>query len=289
MGAGWPATLESRWSEVGGRRFHALGAPGSGRRTVVVVHGLVAASRSVGPLLERLARLGFAAWAPDLPGFGLTDKPPWTLSVEELADSLEAWLDDFGSGPVHLLGNSFGSEVAVAVAERRPDLVDHLVLLGPTIEPRLRRLAMAVCPPLRREVGRPRRPPSRWARLATVVSGRAAAVALRLPRRQHGPGPSLATVTVVEWCCAGLLRAAGTVVAALNDPVERRLASVRAPTLVLRAERDHVIRPAWVAEMAARLPDGRSATLSGVGHSAQYHGAGAVARALQAFVEKGSR
>ena len=48
------------------------------------------------PLAERLAHRA-RVYVPDLPGYGLSDRPPGCdLSVPELADALLAWIDRVG-------------------------------------------------------------------------------------------------------------------------------------------------------------------------------------------------
>jgi len=69
--------------------------------------------------------------APDLAGFGYTERPEnavydmanWVKQVETLFDALE--LDD-----AHLVGNSFGGALAMSIAIRNPKRVNKLVLMG---------------------------------------------------------------------------------------------------------------------------------------------------------------
>jgi 2-hydroxymuconate-semialdehyde hydrolase len=69
--------------------------------------------------------------APDMVGFGYTDRP------EGLTCNMNAWvqqtvdlLDALKLGRVHLVGNSFGGALALAVAVKYPERVDKLVLMG---------------------------------------------------------------------------------------------------------------------------------------------------------------
>jgi alpha/beta hydrolase fold len=61
------------------------------RPPVVLVHGLVVASDYMLPTAERLA-VHFPVYAPDLPGFGRSAKPPRAFDIIELADALAAWI-----------------------------------------------------------------------------------------------------------------------------------------------------------------------------------------------------
>jgi pimeloyl-ACP methyl ester carboxylesterase len=71
------------------------------------------------------------AIAFDRPGFGYSTRPrarTWTAS--EHADVIAAALRRLNFGPVALVGHSWGTLVAVALAERHPALVRSLVLLS---------------------------------------------------------------------------------------------------------------------------------------------------------------
>jgi hypothetical protein len=71
---------------------------------VVLVHGLGVSSRYMLPTLVLLAPR-YRVFAPDLPGFGHSTKPPHTLSLAELAESLADWMSATGLDRAVLLGN----------------------------------------------------------------------------------------------------------------------------------------------------------------------------------------
>src|SRR3712207_2913062 len=83
----------SLWTVVHGRRIHARvwrgpeAGPGSEVAPVVLVHGLAVSSRYFAPTAVRLAR-HFPVFAPDLLGWGRSDKPAGLLQLPELADAL---------------------------------------------------------------------------------------------------------------------------------------------------------------------------------------------------------
>ena len=70
---------------------------------------------------------------PDLPGHGASSAPRGRYDAAFFARWLSAFLEDRGTGPVVLLGNSLGGRVALEVALLRPDLVQALVLLSPAM------------------------------------------------------------------------------------------------------------------------------------------------------------
>ena len=89
----------------------------------MLVHGVAVSSRYLVPLAEHLAPRA-RVYVPDLPGYGLSDRPAGRdLTVPELADALLGWMDRVGLDRPHLLGNSFGCQVIVnprAVPPHRP-------------------------------------------------------------------------------------------------------------------------------------------------------------------------
>ena len=97
---------------------------------VLALHGV----RNHGGRYRRLAAdaLGDArVIAPDLRGHGRSGwEPPWTRETH-VADVLET-LDALGvTGPVDVIGHSFGGLIACATAAAAPDRVRSLILLDP--------------------------------------------------------------------------------------------------------------------------------------------------------------
>src|SRR5215211_1650901 len=85
--------LHSRWVRVEGLPIHArvsVDPAPSDSLPVVLVHGIGVASRFMVPIAELLAPY-HRVYAPDLPGFGKSEKPTHALSVVELTDALAEW------------------------------------------------------------------------------------------------------------------------------------------------------------------------------------------------------
>jgi len=129
------AGFTSRMLDVEGLRLHVRERAGQspGRPPWVLLHGLAVSHRYLMPTAMSLERSD--VYVPDLPGFGLSQRPAGTLGPGEHADVIATWMDGAGIGGAGVLGNSFGCQVAVELAVRRPDLVTLLVLVGPTVDP----------------------------------------------------------------------------------------------------------------------------------------------------------
>jgi pimeloyl-ACP methyl ester carboxylesterase len=224
------------------------------------------------PLAGALASRGVRSWLLDPPGFGYSDKPRRALSIRELAAVVAEWLAATCGRPARVLGNSFGTQVAAALAADHPGAVGRLVLLSPTLSPAARqRLSWLRVVPSRDGACSP--PSGRWrGRLLSRLHG------------TLGDEPPLRLLNVADYACASLLRAGGTLRSAALEPIEQALARVDVPVLVIRAEHDRLSSPAWAACLARLVPDGAVAALPGLGHDAFYQAPDAVAAASAAFL-----
>ncbi len=100
---------------------------------VVLVHGSgpgVSAYANWRLTLPALAE-GVRVFAPDLVGFGFTERPPGVrYDLGTWTDQLLGFLDAVGIERASIVGNSFGGAIALSLAARHPDRVDRLVLMG---------------------------------------------------------------------------------------------------------------------------------------------------------------
>lgn len=115
-----------------GRRVavHRL-TQGETERTVVFCH-IAPGSGAFDPEPEQTRARGITLLAPDRPGYGVSDRMPsgeWA-SVQSAADDIAAVLDEMQHRSVGVVGWSAGGRVALALAARRPDLVNRVVVVG---------------------------------------------------------------------------------------------------------------------------------------------------------------
>ncbi|HET9116836.1 MAG TPA: alpha/beta fold hydrolase, partial [Pseudonocardiaceae bacterium] len=107
-------TRAGEW-DIYGRHLHP-DTPSGG--SVVLVHGMVVAGNGILPLARQLVARGLTVHVPDLPGFGRSAKPRRALDVDGLADALATWIKACELTRSSILGNSFGTQIAAAVADR---------------------------------------------------------------------------------------------------------------------------------------------------------------------------
>ncbi|MFJ2863763.1 alpha/beta fold hydrolase [Kitasatospora sp. NPDC087314] len=236
--------------DLDGLRFHVqrLGPQDTGppAATVVLLHGLLTDSLAsyYFTLAPALAAAGVEVLMYDQRGHGRTGRPPTGYRLERFVDDLEALLDRLEvTGPVHLLGNSFGGTVAFGLAARRPEQV--VGILAIESEPATAAWAAKLDGILRR------------AETELVKKSTLAWVAAK--RGRH---------------TARLARSAGTILAetslareipASRLPDEAQLRAIRCPVLAVYGTRsDLAAQAAWLDGL---LPDCRSAFVPGQEHS----------------------
>ncbi len=202
------------------------------------------------PLAEHLAP-HLRVYAPDLPGFGMSDKPRQALTVRELADALAAWMHELRLERAAFVGNSLGCEVLVELAVTHPHLVDRLVLQGPTPDPEVRGIARQV-------VGFFLIAPfERW---------------------------SLAWVTLTDYARSGIRRYIQTLRSMVENHIREKAFRVSQPTLVVWGTRDYIFPYEFVTRLAGSLPRGRLAVISGAAHGISYSHPEAFAAVLLPFL-----
>ena len=96
---------------------------------VVLLHGGFAGASSWGANTPAFVTAGFQVYTPERRGHVHTADIPGPITYSAMADDTIAYLDAVVK-PAHLVGWSDGAVVGLLVAQRRPDLVKRLVLIG---------------------------------------------------------------------------------------------------------------------------------------------------------------
>jgi pimeloyl-ACP methyl ester carboxylesterase len=119
-------------AEANGIRTNYLEA-GSGDQTVLLIHGSgpgVTSYANWRLVIPSLAE-HFRVIAPDMVGFGFSDRPAdVSYGLDTWADQTVGLMDALGIQKAHMVGNSFGGGIALRIATQHPDRVGKLVLMG---------------------------------------------------------------------------------------------------------------------------------------------------------------
>jgi 2-hydroxy-6-oxonona-2,4-dienedioate hydrolase len=237
-------------TEAGTLWVRSPSAMAPGNAAVVLVHGVIVSGRYMMPVARELAP-DFPLLVPDLPGYGRSERPPSPRSLADLADAAVAAAHAAGFDRAVLVGNSFGAQVAIEAALRHPEVVERLVLIGPTADPRARSLPRQFW---------------RW---------------LRCGRDED---LSVLPVMARDLFDVGPRQAVHLLRAMVRDRPERKLGRVRQPALVVRGAGDRIAPERWCREVAGLLPDGRFATVPGCAHMPNWSAPSALASLLREFL-----
>ena len=192
---------------------------GNGQTACLLLHGFTGSPWEVRPLGEYLAAKGYFVRAPRLPGHGTTPEAmemvtyhDWLKTAEDELFALEKY------GPVFIAGLSMGSLLALRLAALHPERVKGLALMAPAMQFRKAHVrwlkAMAVVPLL--EFFKPR-----IFKAGSDIEN--ARVRQEAPVMKQFPTSRLQDLFRVQ------------------ELARQSLAQVKAPTLVLMAQRDHVV------------------------------------------------
>lgn len=248
------ATIARGWQRVGPWRLHVRHAPGdAGATPVVCVHGWGVSGRYMEPTLRRLGGAR-AAWAPDLPGHGRSDRPRRALGVEALADLVVAWMDATGIERASFLGNSMGCQTIVDLALRHRTRVDRLVLVGPALDDDARALA--------RHFGR---------LLADIPFER----------------PSLVGVVAWDYLRMGPRLLWQEFRHMWAEPELAKMRQCDVPALVVRGARDFVVPMSWAAQVADALRAPAPVVIPRWGHALNFSAAAELYPVVEGFLEQG--
>ncbi len=214
---------------------------------------------------DLLAR-DFHVFAPDIPGFGLTERPEWMRDMSDYILYFRDLLDTLDLKQAHLVGHSLGGWMAAEVAVWYPERVEKLVLsnsAGIRVKGALIANLFAMNP---------------QETLAACFDDFAAALPL-MPAEMNAD--YLVRMYKERTTLASL---------AWNphfDPkLARRLQSVHCPTLVIWGQNDRLIPAVYGTTFQSLIPGSQLVMLEGTGHMPMFEQPAAWARAISDFLHQ---
>jgi haloalkane dehalogenase len=225
--------------------------------------------------------------APDLLGFGLSDKPPKAdYRPERQAERIEALIDRLDLDRITLVVHDFGGPIGLAFAQRHPERVRGIVILNSWLWPldgerRYRTAAALLGGPLGRLLYL-RANVSPRVMLPTAVADRRRSLPPNVMRHYLGPFPDAAS-RHGPWSYARALLGSTPFYRALW---EGRASLAAIPTLLLWGMRDPAFGPRELARMQEALPHAAAVHLDDVGHFPQEEAPERLLLHLEAFLAR---
>ena len=126
--------VEGPWTHrdvsAGGLRVHVAECGPADGPLVLLLHGFPQTWWSWRAQLVALGEAGFHAVAPDLRGYGATDKPPRGYDAYTLSADVAGLVRALGHRDAAVVGHDWGAALAWSVATLHPRVVRRLAVLG---------------------------------------------------------------------------------------------------------------------------------------------------------------
>lgn len=228
---------------------------------VLLSHGFGATSKMWRPQFPALSeRYQTVAW--DLRGHGQTESPedPAGYSPDACVVDIGALLDEAGADQAIIGGHSLGGYLSLAFADRFPERVRALLLVG-------------TGPGFKRD-----EPREKWNENATKQA-----------ERLESRGLEAIPAAQIEWggahrSAAALARAARGMLAQSDARVYEALTRVRAPTLVVVGAKDRAFLQA-ADVMEAKIAGAKKLVIPDAGHAVNVDQPEAVNQAIRVFLD----
>lgn len=285
----------AQW-RAAGRRFdfrqHAIfyRDEGGGSRALLLIHGFPTASWDYARLWPELSRRFTRLVAPDMLGFGFSDKPAQhAYSLMEQADLHEALLAQLGVHRVDILAHDYGVSVAQELLARQLERdggglrIDSVALLNGGLFPETHRMTFTqrllrspLGPMLARRMNQ-----ERFGRSLSVVFG---------PRTQPKPDEIRQFWELVTYNDGP--RAMPRLIGYVDERRRQRarwvgaLQNTRVPLRLINGPADPVSGAHMVARYRALMPQPDVVSLDGIGHYPQTEAPKAVLDAYFEFLDR---
>jgi pimeloyl-ACP methyl ester carboxylesterase len=254
---------EHSWfTTIAGVRIHYQAAGNENAPPVILIHGFISSNLVWNEVFLPLAKAGFHVIAPDLPGYGYSDKPlNGRYTIDAQAYAVLGLMDRLGIDQATIVGASYGGAIAATIALDYPERVANLVLVGAVTndQPKKKLLLRLASLPLLGDIALPLFLGSRWIlrkrteevyrRLGYAVDER------KLEARHH----LLATANTHR----AMIR---TVRRWRADRISREASLIRQPTLLVWGEEDTHIPVSEAFKLRDAIPNSRLIVFRRCGH-----------------------
>ena len=254
-------------------RLYVYDAGASELPVAVLLHGLGDEADTWRHIVERLSAR-YRVVAPDLPGFGRSDKPMRPYAGQFLCDTVLELMDTLSIAGAMLIGNSLGAVIAQSIALEHSERVRGLVLIGGMLLTRARPLSLETLLFLLPGIGewlytRLRKDPQAafetlrnyYANLDELPEADRNFLFQRVNERVWSDDQRRAYFSVLRHTAVWIMKQQGS--------LDAKLAQLTTPTLVIRGEHDQMMSVENAHALLDIQPSARLITIPGAGHIPQ--------------------
>jgi pimeloyl-ACP methyl ester carboxylesterase len=286
-------TLHSGTVQIGDLRVHQVHG---GRGTpVLFIHGIGSSGYMEWRFNLEAAALEHRVFAPDLPGFGRTDKPRASYGIPYFTEFIDSYMESRGLQSAAIVAASLGGRIALELALRHPERVSKLVLVNslglgrPSVK---LTYGLITIPRVGETVMRATRSALKWAPASMIrgVAARYVGVSSDLERTMDDE--YLGDLREL-YCADGYHEAYLATLRSLVNPkallgaeydVSSKLHTIDVPVQLIWGADDPLFPVSHATHAHALIPDCRLAVIEGAGHTPQAERPEEFNRVLHAFL-----
>ena len=242
--------ISEEYAKVGENKIRYLDGGGS-KGNIVLIHGLGGFAErwsTVIPILSKKYRV----IAPDLPGYGYSDKPSVDYTPEFFVKFIFDFLDKLGIRETNLIGTSLGGQIVAECAITQSKLIEKIALVSPAgimknSTPTLDAYSMAALYPSHDTV--------KTAYEMMTGSKNVTAESIEgFIKRMTQPNAKMAFMS--------------TLLALKNSPaITDRLSNITSPTLVIWGKKDTMIPVKYANDFVASIKNCQLEIMDNCGHT----------------------
>ena len=254
------------FTEINGLKINYI-AEGNGRQNVLLLHGWGSNIKLFSYIIQHLTP-NFNVFALDMPGFGESDEPELSWSVDDYADFVIAFCEKMNIDRCFIIGHSFGGRVIIKLMSRDPlpFSVDRIVLTDSA--------------GIRPKQTAKKKIKSRLYKIGKKILSSKPAVklfpnAMENFRRKNGSADYNAASPIMRQC----------LVKVVNEDLTPLIPNIKVPTLLIWGDKDDATPLSDGQLMEKLIPDAGLVIFEGSGHYAFLEQGERFCRILDSFFE----
>ncbi len=242
---------------------------GDSKDTLVLIHGLGASSERWSRVIPLFAG-DFRVIAPDLIGFGYSDKPTADYTPDFFSEFLEKFLTASKIIRPHIIGSSLGGQISAEYTASHSDNVEKLVLVSPAglmknSTPALDAYIMAAMYPNKANAK------NAFEMMESSGKNAEESIVNGFVKRMKLPNAKLAFMSSI----LGLKN---------SKSIAPKLPSIQSPTLIVWGANDPVIPINYADDFVLAIPDCQFLRMDGCGHTPYVQDPGTFASKVLEFL-----